>query len=81
MLVAVVHRIMGLGFSKGKGSSESWSKHGWEEPTQEIRQFLNDPEIEESVKAIAEAARKAAYDTAYTLSKEKIDAAKSKLEK
>lgn len=76
---------MGLGFSKGKGSSESWGKHGWEEPTQEIRQFLNDPEIEESAKAIAEAAgeaaRKAAYDTAYTLSKEKVDAAKSKLEK
>ena len=76
---------MGVGFSGGKGSSESWGRYGWEEPTQEIRQFLNDPEIQESAKAIAkaagEAARKSAYDTAYTLSKEKVDQAKSKLEK
>ena len=79
---------MGIGFSRsagGKGTSENVGKHGWEEPTKEIRQFLNDPEIEESAKAIAqaagEAARNAAYEKAYTLSKQKVELAKLKLEK
>ena len=71
---------MGLGFSKSEDSAKQNLGH-----MEEIQQILKDSEIEKNAKEVAtlvgEEARKAAYNTAYQLSKERAKLAKADIDK